>query len=193
MSEEQQAPQSQADDGGQAQEATQNEERAQETQTTETQEETEESVPKSELTKRNKEAQQLRRERNELKQKLDAHENEKLSEQQQQTKRMEGLESRISEYEDKERGWVEERRRARFAEQIKLPDPYLAYSALSNLDVPAEFDDSGNLVNANAVRKALKSYSPRVWGNGSADGGERGEVPSSNDMNSILRGATGRT
>lgn len=186
MSEEQQAPQSQADDGGQAQEATQNEE------VDVSQEETEERVPKSELTKRNKEAQQLRRERNDLKQRLDAYESEKLSEQEKRDKRIADLEEELNGRDSRIAELESRARRSTFIESINLADPRLAYASLGEIDVQPEYDESGRITNLEKVRKALKAEFPRQFGNGSADGGERQEPAQATSMNEILRASRGR-
>ncbi len=150
-------------------------------------EEEEERIPKSELNKKNKEAQNLRRERNELKKRLDAIDNEKLTEQQRLERRIEELEGSLQERDSEIEAHREDRKRFRFVEQINLPSASLAYKALDELPVAAEFDDGGNLTNVNQVRKALRAFDPRVWGNGSADGGERAAPVATVDMNDLLR------
>lgn len=147
----------------------------------------EEQIPKSELNKKNKEAQNLRRERNELQKKLEAYENEKLTEQQKLEKRIEDLQAQLQEKDSKIDEFSSMQRRSTFIESIGLPNPRLAWAALSDLGLAAEYDDNGKLINTNHLRKVLKTEFPREFGPGSANGGEQAAVEPNVSMNDILR------
>ncbi len=155
------------------------------------QEDADERVPKSELQKKNREAQNLRRERNELQRRLDAYETEKLTEQEKLEKRAQDAENAVGERDAVIEELQTRLRRATFIETIGLPNPRLAWAALNDLAVKAEFDDDGNLANKRQLVKALKDEFPREFGNGSADGGERAEPTVAQDMNSALRALRG--
>jgi vacuolar-type H+-ATPase subunit I/STV1 len=155
------------------------------------QEPREDSVPASEFKaykkKTDAENKNLRRERNELKARLDAIDNEKLSEQEKLDKRREELESGISERDGRIAELEGRLKRSAFIEQIGLPSPRLAWASVSDLGLSAEFDEDMRLTNKKQLAKALKDEFPREFGNGSADGGERADASAAQDMNTVLR------
>ncbi len=127
----------------------------------------EELIPKSELNKKNREAQNLRRERNELQKRVDSLEEQLQSrdrrEQDQALTKALGLDTR----------------RAPLA-AVK--------TVLDEAEMSPEYGDGGEVLNGVEMRKYLVSVWPAKFGHGSADGGHRqapGVAPPS--MNEFLR------
>lgn len=85
-------------------------------------------------------------------------------------------------------------RRNAFVSAIGLPSPRVAYSVLSDAGVEIEYDDNDQPTakSLDLARRKLRSYDPRVFGDGSADGGAGGGRPNANDMNALIRGSAGR-
>ena len=192
MSENQRAQDSQADSQGegQAPEPENNDTPQSQADASEVEVE-EERIPKSELNKKNKEAQNLRKERNELQRRLEAIDNEKLTEQQKLEKQIEAKDSAISEKDSRIADLETRLRRATFIETIGLPNPRLAWAALNDVSVEVEYAEDGSLTNKRQIVKALKDEFPREFGNGSANGGERAEPSVAQDMNAALRSMRG--
>jgi hypothetical protein len=65
---------------------------------------------------------------------------------------------------------------------------------LSDLGLEVEWGEGYQPTNIDDIRKTLKKEKPRIWGNGTANGGERSEPPepSGGDfVNSLFRGNRG--
>lgn len=83
-------------------------------------------------------------------------------------------------------------RRAHFIEDIGLPRPRLAWAALQDLSIDVEFNEDEKTSNLPEVRKALRREFPEEFGDRSVNGGETGQGPVGDDMNSRIRAAAGR-
>jgi hypothetical protein len=164
--------------GSEAQEATEQEQTqerdeqpSQEEETSASREEAaDEMVPKSELNKKNKEAENLRRR---LRQ-FERQEEEKRKEQLSETEALQEENGTLKQQLEGLQGQV---RRANFERQLDLPDADLAWGMLADLGLEVEWGENNTPTNIDGIRTALKKRKPRVWGAGSANGGERGETP----------------
>jgi hypothetical protein len=177
VSEEQQVGASQADDAGEGQEPKEQEEQRSEdtSQEEESREESQddssaEMVPKSELNKKNKEAENLRRR---LRQ-FEKQEEEKRKAQLSETEALQEENGTLKQQLESLQGQV---RRANFERSLNLPDADLAWGMLTDLGLEVQWEDNNNPANIDSIRSALKKKKPRVWGNGTANGGERGDPP----------------
>lgn len=174
MNEEQQATTSQEEEAGRAQEATEEQDQT-----------IDEQTQGQEQTFGREYVEKLRRENAGYRTKLKEIEDAEKTELQRFQEENENLRT--------ENGRLQtSARRSTFIERINLPSPRLAWASLSDLSVDVEWDENGNPKNLADVRKALKAEFPREFGDGSANGSERGPEPQANDMNSLIRGAAGR-
>jgi hypothetical protein len=133
-------------------------------------ESSEERIPKSALNEKNRENAALRKRLKEL------EANQKQREEAEQTE-LEHATTRASELEERAQTLEKRVRRASFIESINLPNARAAWAVAQDLGLEMEFDDDDRLANADAMRKALKKEDPRLFGTGSADGGERSPAP----------------
>lgn len=161
---------------GKAQEATgetteRSEEVSQEEETRASQEEaSDDMVPKSELTKKNKEAESLRK-------RLRTFEKEKEEERKKKLSETESLQEENGTLKEQLESLQKQVRRANFERQLNLPDADLAWGMLQDLGLEVSWSDSNTASNIDEIRKVLKKEKPRIWGSGSANGGERNQPP----------------
>jgi seryl-tRNA synthetase len=141
-------------------------------------------VPKSELTKRNKENQTLRGKLRKYEQDEEKRRKEQLSETESLREENEGLKSTNE-------SLTNQVKRYNFERSLNLPDADLAWGMLSDLGLEVEWGDSYQVSNIDEIRKVLKREKPRIWGSGSANGGERAEevptVSGSGFVNDLFR------
>jgi hypothetical protein len=144
----------------------------------------EETIPKSELTKRNKENESLRKRLRKFEQDEEKRRKEQLSQTEALQEENQTLTERLGSLE-------EQVRRANFERAFGLPDAELAWGMRADLGVEAEYDDDLQVTNMDEIVKVAKKRYPRIWGNGSANGGERSEPPEPTGgdfVNSLFRG-----
>lgn len=142
--------------------------------------------------KLDKEAIQLRKERDDLKRKLEEHENAKLSETERLTKE-------LKELKDQQATWLAERRErdARDAvieaasdEKVGARNPRAIYRLIRD---DLEFDESGKVRNLDDALKKAKADYPELFGKatgaaGSVNGGAGGRTGAPPpDMNALIR------
>lgn len=147
----------------------------------------EEMVPKSELSKRNKEAESLRKRLRQFEQAEEKRRKEQLSQTEQLQEENNTLNERVSTL-------TNQVKRYNFERALNLPDADLAWGMLQDLGLEVDWSDEYKANNIDDIRSVLKREKPRIWGNGSANGGEKAEEtisPSGDDfMNSLFRGPT---
>lgn len=190
VSEEQRAAESQADASSEGQEpTTQEQPQQEESQVDESSADTpqaegeanKEMVPLSELKKLRKENQTLRNRTKQFEKQEEEKRQAQLSETQQLQEENGTLKSELE-------SLSAQVKRANFAQQFKLPDAELAWGEFADM---VEWTDDNTASNMEDIVKEAKKRYPRVWGNGSSNGGERTEaaMPQGSDfVNSLFRG-----
>lgn len=158
-----------------------------------------ESISLEEAKKLRKEAQQLRRERDDAQKQLKAADDAKLSE-------TERLQKQVKDYEDREARWNAERRERDARDEVlsvltdeKAENKYRAKNSRAVYKLikdELEFSDKGEITNLTTLLKQAKSDYPELFGikaAGSVNGGDGGQgQPGTTDMNTIIRQHAGR-
>lgn len=195
MAEQEQAPNAQAAEASEGQEPTGNEQHSENTSQvdaspdTSQEESSEDLIPKSELTKKNKEAENLRKRLRQFEQAEEKRRKEQLSQ-------TEALQEENNTLKEQNESLTTQVKRWRFERALNLPDADLAWGMLGDLGLEVEWGDEYQPNNIDDIRKVLKREKPRIWGNGSANGGERSDPPepSGGDfVNSLFRGPRSRS